>query len=306
MIGYIGKRLLTAAASLAAVIFILFLLMELLPGSPFNDEKLTTEQIEILNAAYGLDKPFWVRFFVYASHMVRGDFGVSYSIAKNVPVTLLLSERLPVSLRTGGLAVLFGGSAGIILGVAAEVKNSRRMEAVFTIFTMLGVSLPSYVLALILSYLLGFRLGWFPLLYQPEYCWYSSVLPAAALGMFMAASTAKVMKAGMAEAMESEYIMFAECRGVSGRRLLLYGLRNALLPTVSAITPMAAAVMTGSLAVERIFSIPGAGSLMTAAIQANDYNVAAGLSFSYSVIYIAVMLAADMLYQLLDPRIRLA
>ncbi|WP_243008960.1 ABC transporter permease [Clostridium sp. AM58-1XD] len=303
---YIAKRILIAGASLLAVLFILFLLMDLLPGSPFNDEKLTAAQLEILNVRYGLDRPFFVRFFTYAGRMLRGDLGISYSVAKNMPVDVLLAERLPVSLKIGGLSILTGGAAGILLGMAAAVKKNRAADLIAGAIAVIGVSLPSYVLALALSYTFGFRLKWFPLLYKAEAAGWSSVLPALALGVFMMAAAARVMRAEMIEVLESDYMMFAENRGLPGGRLIfVHGMRNALIPVIAVLAPMTAAVMTGSLAVEKIFSIPGAGSLMVTAIQANDYNVVAGLAFVYSAVYIAVMLAADLLYELLDPRIRI-
>ena len=304
---YIAKRLLVSAASLLAVLFILFLLMDLLPGSPFNDEKLTEGQLLILKEKYGLDRPFFTRFLTYAGNMIKGDLGVSYSIAKDVPVAELIANRLPVSLQVGGLAAFAGGIAGIALGMVSAVKEGKFSDGAAMILTVLGLSLPSYVLALILSYVFGFRLHWFPILYRLDFPLWSSVLPAAALGAFMAASVARVMRAELILILKSEYMAFAESRGVPERRLLfVHALKNGILPAVAQMAPMTAPMTTGSLAVEKIFSIPGTGSLMVTAIQSNDYNVVAGLAFLFSCIYIAVMLAADILYEILNPGIRIA
>ncbi|MDO4278345.1 MAG: ABC transporter permease [Lachnoclostridium edouardi] len=302
---YIKKRVAVAAVSLLAVLLLLFLLMDFLPGTPFNDEKLGAAQIAVLKAEYGLDKPAVIRFFNYIGHMITGDFGLSYSIGKNMPVGELIADRFWLSLKIGGLAVTAGMGIGLLIGVGAALKKNKAADWIVGAITVLGVSMPSYVAALAFSYVLGFRMKWFPILYRPGQPGFSAVLPAAALSLPMAAAVARTVRAEMIEILESDYMMFAVSRGIPfRRRIWVHGLKNVMVPVIAVASPLAAVIMTGSLAVEKVFSIPGAGSLMVNAIQSNDYNVTAALAFLYSLLYIGFSLVSDLLFQWLNPRIR--
>ncbi len=304
---YVAKRVCISLATLLAILFILFLMLQLMPGSPFNDEKLTQSQVALLNDKYGLDKPVYYRFIQYVKHMVTGDFGVSYTISKNTSITTLLASRLPVSIRIGGQAVLLGTIIGLFLGLLAALKHNTVFDTLTTVISVLGVSLPSYVFALALSYSLGYRVHWFPLLYQQEAAVKSSVLPTISLAMFTVATVARFTRTEMLEVLGSDYMLLAESKGLPQWRLILvHGLKNALIPIITVLAPLVVSLMTGSLVVEKIFSIPGIGSLLVTAIQSNDYNVIVTLAFIYSAMYIGIMLFVDILYGIIDPRIRLA
>ncbi len=304
---YILKRIGISVLTLLVILFILFIMLELMPGSPFNDEKLTDAQRAIINAKYGLDKPMFVRFFNYLKAMASGDFGVSYNISKNTPITQLLQSRLPISLRIGGQAVFMGTIIGIILGLIAAIKHNTIFDTLTTIISVLGVSLPSYVFAMALIYTMGFKLKWFPLLYQIDAPFESTILPTVALSMFTIATVARFTRTEMLEVLGSDYMLLAESKGVDRKRLIFrHALRNALIPIITVLAPLIVSLMTGSLVIEKLFSIPGIGSLMVTAIQSNDYNVIIALAFVYSVMFIGIMLVVDILYGIIDPRIRLA
>lgn len=304
---YIAKRLLFSIVTLFVVILLLFTLLQFMPGSPFNDEKLSAEQKAVLLEKYGLDQPVVIQFFRYVVNMLKGDFGVSYTISKNTPIAQLLQTRLFVSLRIGGQAVLLGALIGLLLGIAAAIWHGTIWDTISTIISVIGVSVPSYVFALGLAYLFGYELSWFPLLYQAGNPFSSSVLPSIALCMFTIASIARFTRSEMLEVLGSDYILLAESKGVYGPRLIFrHVLRNALIPVVTVLAPLIVGLMTGSLVVEKIFSIPGIGSLLVTAIQSNDYNVIIVLSFLYSAMYITIMLVVDILYGVIDPRIRLS
>lgn len=304
---YILKRVLISVLTLLAITLILFVLLQLMPGSPFNDEKLNADQRATLNAKYGLDKPLYVQFGRYIFNLVQGDFGVSYNISKNTPISQLVETRLPVSIKVGGMAVGFGALAGLILGIIAALNSRTIIDNLCTVISVLGVSVPSYVFALALSYTLGFRLKWLPMLYAIRDPFLSSVMPSIALSMFTLASIARFTRNEMLEVLGSDYMLLAESKGVSGAPLIArHALRNALIPIITVLAPLIVDLMTGSLVVEKIFSIPGVGSLLVTAIQSNDYNVVIALSFIYSAMYIGIMLAVDILYGIIDPRIRLA
>ncbi|MBU5454516.1 ABC transporter permease [Caproiciproducens sp. MSJ-32] len=304
---YLLKRIVISITTLLLILLILFLMLEYMPGSPFNDEKLTVEQLALLNQKYGLDKPVFVRFFNYVKNMLTGDFGVSYTISKNTPISTLLETRLPISVRIGGQAVLLGTIIGLILGVVAALKHNTIWDTMTTVISVLGVSLPSYVFALGLSYSLGFKVNLFPLLYDGDVPFKSSVLPTIALCMFTIATIARFTRTEMLEVLDSDYMQLAESKGINGIRLITrHALRNALIPIITVLAPLIVGLMTGSLVIEKIFSIPGIGSLLVTAIQSNDYNVIVAIAFIYSAMYIGIMLLVDILYGVIDPRIRLA
>ncbi len=304
---YILKRILTSLFTLLAILLVLFILMKLMPGSPFNDEKLTDDMRAALYAKYGLDQPVIVQFFKYVGGMLRGDLGVSYNISKNTPISQLIQTRLPISIQIGGMAVLLGAVVGLILGIIAALKRDTIWDTLATIISVIGVSVPSYVFALGLSYTFGFRLQWFPMLFTVNDITGSSVLPSISLSMFTMASIARFTRSEMLEVLDSDYMLLAESKGISGPALIFrHALRNALIPIITVLAPLIVDLMTGSLVVEKIFAIPGVGSLLVNAIQSNDYNVVISLSFIYSAMYIGIMLVVDILYGVIDPRIRLS
>ena len=304
---YTLKRVLTAIFTLLVILLVLFILMQLMPGSPFNDEKLNADQRAALYTKYGLDQPVVVQFFRYVGNMLRGDMGVSYNISKNTPISQLIQTRLPISIGIGGLAVTIGAVAGLLLGLLAALKHDTIWDSLATVLSVIGVSVPSYVFALALSYTFGFRLSWFPMLFSAKDVFGSSVLPSISLSMFTMASIARFTRSEMLEVMGSEYMLLAESKGHSGPTLIIrHALRNALIPIITVLAPLIVDLMTGSLVVEKIFAIPGVGSLLVSAIQSNDYNVVIALSFIYSALYIVIMLVVDILYGIIDPRIRLA
>ncbi len=304
---YVAKRVITAMFTLLVILLVLFILMQLMPGSPFNDEKLTEDQKAVLYAKYGLDQPVVIQFLHYVKNMLRGDFGVSYKISKNTPIAQLIAVRLPVSIAIGGYAVALGALIGLILGLIAALKHDTFLDTLCTIISVIGVSVPSYVFALALSFQFGYKWHLFPMLYDTANALNSSVLPSVSLSMFTMASIARFTRTEMLEVLGSEYMLLAESKGISGSALIFrHALRNALIPIVTVLAPLIVDLMTGSLVVEKIFSIPGVGSLLVNAIQSNDYNVVISLSFIYSAMYIAIMLVVDILYGIIDPRIRLA
>ena len=304
---YVLKRVLIALVTLLVILLVLFALLKLMPGTPFNDEKLNEAQKAALMAKYGLDQPIIVQFFNYVTNMLHGDLGVSYNISKNTPIAQLLQTRLPTSLRIGGQAVLLGAVIGLLLGIVAALKHNSFWDTLCTVVSVLGVSVPSYVFALFLAYTCGFQLGWFPQLYQINQPFISSVLPSMALSMFTIASIARFTRSEMLEVLDSDYLLLAASKGLSQRALITrHTLRNALIPIITVLAPLIVSLMTGSLVVEKIFSIPGIGSLMVQAIQSNDYSVTIALAFVYSAMYVGIMLVVDILYGIIDPRIRLA
>lgn len=178
---YTLKRIITSLFTLLAILLVLFILMQLMPGFGFfNDEKLTPEMRASLYAKYGLDQPIYVQLFRYVTNMLRGDFGVSYNISKNTPISQLIQSRLPISIRVGGMAVTPGAIVGLVLGIIAALKRDTIFDTLATIIiSVIGVSVPSYVIALALSYTFGFKLKWFPMLFSAKDVFGSMCCPAS-------------------------------------------------------------------------------------------------------------------------------
>ncbi len=304
---YVLKRVAISLLTLMAILFILFLMLELMPGSPFNDEKLTEAQRILLYAKYGLDQPFFVKFYKYVINMLSGDFGVSYTINKNFAVSGMIASRLPITIKLGLQAIMLGSFVGLLLGIIAAIKHNTWIDTVTVMISTLGVSVPSYVFALGLAYFVGYKLGWFPILYNMAKAAESSVLPTLALSVFTIANVARFTRSEMIDVLGSDYIRLVQSKGVKEWKLILrHALRNALIPIVTVIGPLMVGLLTGSMVVEKIFAIPGIGSLMVNAIQMNDYNVVIAIAFVYSSLYIITMLVVDILYGVIDPRIRIA
>jgi oligopeptide transport system permease protein len=304
---YIFKRLLIACGTLLLIIVILFLLLRLMPGTPFNNEKLSEQQKTVLYAKYGLDKPIFEQIGLYIKNMVTGDFGVSYAIQANLPISTMIKTRFPVTLQIGFQGFIWGTLLGLILGISAALSHNGFLDSLTTLFSMIGSSIPSYVLALGLVYFLAFKLGAFPLMYSSKEPFISTILPSLALSFWPMALTARFTRTEMIEVMDSEYITLARTKGISkSRTIIVHGLRNALIPLITTSGPMLIGLLTGSTVIESIFSVPGIGNLFVTAIQSNDYNVIVTLAFIFSAMYIVMMLIVDILYGIVDPRIRVA
>ena len=304
---YIFRRVMISIATLLVIVLVLFLLMDLMPGTPFNDEKLSEAQIAMLYAKYGLDKPLLVRFFLYLKNMLSGDLGVSYAINKNFPISEMIKGRLGISLAVGAMAMIFGTIMGLILGIVAALNHNTWIDNLCSVISVIGVSVPSYVCALLLCYYVAYKLKLLPILYNQTMPFKSLILPALALSVSQTANVARFTRSEMIDVLNSDYILLVQSKGVKQYRMIIrHALRNTLIPIITVTGPLLVNLLTGSSVIERIFGIPGIGLLMISGIQQNDYNVTLACSFIYSVMYIAVMLVVDILYGVIDPRIRVS
>lgn len=304
---YVLKRVLISMLTLLAILFVLFLMLDFMPGSPFNDEKLTEAQKVALYAKYGLDQPFFVRFFKYVVAMLQGDLGDSYVINKNKAVAEMLAQPLQISIRLGALGMLLGTVAGLLLGIAAALRHNTWVDSLCSVVAILGVSVPSYVFALLLAYFIGFKLGWIPILYSTKAVAKSYIGPMIALAMSPMANVSRFTRSEMIDVLGSDYILLVQAKGVrQGQLIFKHALRNTLIPIVTIMGPILVNLLTGSMVVEKVFGVPGIGTMMVTAIQSNDYNVVIACAFVYSAMYIVMMLIIDILYGVIDPRIRVA
>ena len=301
---YLLKRVLYMLLTLFLVATITFFLMKLMPGTPYtNQAKMTASQIEIMNKQYGLDKPIWEQYLIYIFCMFHGDFGTSFQYS-NQPVAYLISSRLGASMQLGLQAMIFGVFFGVILGAAAAIKHNTWADTGATVIAIIGKSVPNFVLAILLQYYIALKLGWFPIAGWGQFS--NTILPTIALGVGPLAETARFIRTSMVEVLNSDYIELAKAKGLSKFEVVYHhALRNSLIPLVTLLGPYTVALMTGSMVIENIFNIPGIGEQFVKSIMTNDYPTIMGVTMVFSIGLVVVILITDIIYGLIDPRIRL-
>ncbi|ETA73674.1 ABC transporter permease [Ligilactobacillus equi] len=302
---YLLKRVFYMVLTLFLVATITFFLMKLMPGTPYsNQEKLTAAQIQIMNEQYGLDKPLWQQYLLYLGGMLHGDMGTSFQFS-NQPVSYLIASRIGASAQLGLQAMIFGVFFGIILGSIAAINRNTWVDTLVTILSIIGKSVPNFVLAVLLQYYIGLKLGWFPIADWGGFSY--TVLPTIALGVGPLAETARFIRTGMVDVLNSDYIELARAKGLTKFQIVYHhALRNSLIPLVTLIGPYTVSLMTGSMVIENIFSIPGIGEQFVKSITTNDYPTIMGVTMLFSAGLVAVILITDIVYGIIDPRIRLA
>ena len=291
MTKYVLKRLCYMFVSLFIVITITFFLMKLMPGSPFNDTKLNAQQKEILNEKYGLNDPVALQYVNYLKNVVTGDFGNSFQY-HNMPVWDLVKPRLIPSMEMGITAM-----------VIAATKQNTWVDYTTTIISVIAVSVPSFVLAVLLQYVFAVKLEWFPVAGWEGFS--TAILPSLALSATVLATVARYIRAEMIEVLSSDYILLARAKGNSPIRVLFgHALRNALIPIITIIVPMLAGILTGTLTIENIFGVPGLGDQFVRSITTNDFSVIMATTILFSTLFIVSIFIVDILYGVIDPRIR--
>lgn len=281
-----------------------FFLMQTLPGSPFNDEQLSEDEIKLLNNRYSLDQPVSVQYVKYLGNIVNGEFGVSFQFDGR-PVISILSERIGTSATLGAQSLLIGTIIGMLLGIIAAMRHNTILDYGSMFLAVLGMSIPNFVFAGFLQYWIGVKLEWLPVAFWDGFEY--SILPTIALSAFVIATIARYMRSEMLDVLEQEYIYTAKAKGVKSWKIIYkHGIRNALIPVITIIGPLVVHLMTGTLVVEKIFSVPGLGDQFVESIMTNDYPVIMGVTLFFSFSFITVIFITDLLYGVIDPRIRLS
>lgn len=300
---YLLRRVLFIVLTLFLIATITFLLLNFLPGTPYtNEERMTDAQILIMNERYGLNEPLLVRYFQYLANILRGDFGISFQF-NNIPVSQILSSRISATLQLGLQGILLGAFLGILLGVMAAIFRTTWVDHSATFIAIIGRSVPNFVFAVLLQQLFSVSVRWFPIIWEGTF--YSSVLPTIALAIAPLADTSRFVRTEMVEVLNSDYIELARAKGLSRYSIAFkHGLRNALVPIVTVLGPLSASLMTGSMVIENIYAIPGVGELFVQAILTNDYQIIMAVTIFYSFLLCSILLFVDILYGLIDPRIR--
>ncbi|MCW1928100.1 ABC transporter permease [Bhargavaea beijingensis] len=301
---YLIQRFAYALITLFIIVTATFLLMQLLPGTPYsNAEKLTESQRAILDAKYGLDKPVAIQYITYIGNLVQGDLGYSFQYQGRT-VMSMIGDRIGPSALIGLQGLVFGTIIGLVLGIISALRHNTAVDYVSVTIAVLGMSIPSFVFAALLQYYIGVKLGWLPVALWENY--QSTILPSLALSVTVIATVARFIRSEMLEVLGQDYVTTARAKGLNESGVIWkHVIRNALIPVVTMLGPLAVSIMTGTLVIEKIFGVPGLGEQFTLSILVLDYSVIMGITLLYSALFIFVVFFVDVLYGLLDPRIDL-
>ncbi len=304
MLRYIVKRILLAVVTIWAVATLTFFLMNLVPGGPFLSEKAISPQAQAaLEAKYGLDKPMSQRYVNYMTGALHGDFGDSLK-QRGRTVMSIISMKFPVSARVGGISVLVALILGIPLGSIAALKRGKAADSVISVIATCGIAVPSFVICTLLMYFFGVKLGLLPTMGLESAKHY--VMPVIALSFYPTAYIMRLMRSSMLDVLGQDYMRTARAKGLAGGKILFkHALRNAILPVVTYVGPMLAYTITGSFVVEKIFVIPGLGGEFIKAINGRDYTLIMGTTIFLATLVIVMNVVVDIIYKLVDPRIKL-
>lgn len=299
---YLVKRVLLALLSLFLICFITFFTMNAIPGGPFNGEKAKSEAVmKVLNERYGLDKPVPVQFVNYMKNIFHGDFGVSLKNGRDI--AQMIGESFTVSAKIGGMAVIVALICGIILGSIAALNRNKWPDHVIIFFVTLFTAMPSFVFASFLLLIFCIQLGWVPVwsTENPSY-----ILPVLALSLSPMAYITRLTKTSMLDVLGQDYVRTAKAKGVSPLKVVfVHSLRNALIPVITYVGPLTASILTGSLVIEKIFTIGGLGSKFVDSITNRDYPLIMGTTIFLATLMVTMNLVSDIVYKIVDPRIKL-
>lgn len=289
--------------SLFALITVTFFLTRLMPGNPFDISNVNQAVQDRIMSYYGLDQPVHVQFGMYLKNLSHGDLGISY---KKVGTTVnqLIMQEAPYTIQIGMLAFIIALILGTIIGIAMAVTRKEGVRGSLMFLTVLGISIPNYVLALLLMLVCGVTLRWFPVVGLGS--WKHYILPVTAMTVYPLAQISKLVKSSYSEAMHQDYVIMARAKGISKVRIsFVHILKNAMIPVITISGPMVAFLLTGSFVVENIFTIPGIGREFVNSVSNRDYTVIMGLTIFLGIILVLCNLISDIICALVDPRIKL-
>lgn len=303
MAKYICKRVGMGLVSLAALICITFFLTRLMPGNPFDISNVNQAVQDRLMSFYGLDQPVHVQFGMYVKNLLHGDLGISY---KKVGMTVneLIAAEAPCTIQLGAMAYALSLVLGTIIGIVMAVTKKEAVRGSLMMLTILGISIPNYVLALLLMLICGVQFHWFPVVGLGT--WKHYVLPVITLSVYPLAQISKLVKSSFTEAVHQDYVTMARAKGIGKMRItFVHVLKNAMIPVITASGPMIAFLLTGSFVVENIFTIPGIGREFVNSVSNRDYTVIMGLTIFLGMVLMVCNLLSDIVCALVDPRIKM-
>lgn len=307
---YILKRLAYALITILVLVVITFIMMRIAPGNPFATGKaISDEAMAALEAQYGLDKPMIVQIFIYIKNAFMGDFGESIKYGREV--SAIIADSFPYSFDLGMRSLIIAVFGGIGIGSLAAVRRGKASDTVAMGIAVFGVSVPSFIVAALLQYFLSLKLGQalgtqiFPITGWTTEA--SKILPAVALALGPLAQISRLMRTSMLDVLNSDYIKTAKAKGLSQVMIIWrHALRNACMPVLTVLGPIAASILTGGFVVEQVFSIPGMGRYFVNSIKEMDYYMISGTTIFYGAFLIFAVLIVDILYGVVDPRVNVA
>lgn len=301
---YILKRIASSIVTLWVIITITFILAHAIPGGPFDREKpIPPEVRKNIEEKYKLNDPLWMQYVDYIKNLVRLDLGPSFQ-QRGTTVNDIIERGFPVSAQLGTAAVIFALIVGVLLGVSSALNQGKWQDHVTMFISTLGVTIPAFVLATLLVYVFAQKLGLFPVFGWGEAKHY--LLPSIALGGFSMAFIARLTRSSLLDVVRQDYIRTARAKGLSEASVIYkHALKNAVLPIITFLGPLVAGVLTGSFVIERIFTIPGLGRSFVDSINNRDYTLVLGVTVFYGAFLILCNLIVDIVYALVDPRIKL-
>lgn len=304
MLKYITKRTAMALLTIFVVATLTFFVMNLVPGGPFLSEKaISPEATAALEAKYGLDKPLFEQYLTYMKGAIQGDFGDSLK-QRGRTVAEIITSKFPVSAKLGGMAVLVSILIGVPLGCIAALNRGKWIDNVLIVIATCGIAVPSFVVCTVLMYVFGVKLGWLPTFGLTSGLHY--IMPVIALAFYPTAYITRLMRSSMLDVLGQDYMRTAKAKGLSQFvSLFKHALRNAILPVVTYVGPLTAYTISGSFIVEKIFTIPGLGGEFIGSITARDYTIIMGTTIFLATIMVIINLIVDILYTVIDPRIKL-
>lgn len=298
------KRIIISIPVLIGVVLLIFIMLRIVPGNPVTTmmgEHVNLAVIEKISREMGLDQPFHIQFFKYVGNALRGDFGTSYRLNRNV--TGLILDAFPNTVKLSVCAAIVAWIIGITAGIVAAIRQNRLLDRLFMGCALMGVSMPVFMTALVLQYVFAFKLKWF------DVSGFDSirdmVLPAIVLGWNSAGSIARMTRSNLVEIMQNDFIRTARAKGLREYRVIIgHALKNAMLPVVTMMALQISSMLSGAVLTESVFGIPGIGRLAVNAIETRDMPLLQGTVIFTTVLIILGNLIADLLYNVLDPRIR--
>lgn len=299
---YVLKRFVISLFTVLILVTVVFFLVRLMPGDPFLSDKLTPEIRENMMRYYGFDQPLYVQYARYIKNLLRGDLGVSM-FYNGKTVTSTIAESFPYSASLGVRALLWAFCTGMILGVVSALNRGRFLDYFCIFIAILGVSLPDFVTGYLLQYVFAIKLNLLPIALWRGFKY--TVLPTFALSFYTTALLTRIMRASMLEVTGQDYIKVARAKGLSTFQIVMrHQIRNAILPVITILGPITAAILTGTFIIESIYAIPGMGKFYVNGIQNLDYSQVLGLTVFYGTFLVAANFIVDILYGFVDPRIR--
>jgi oligopeptide transport system permease protein len=306
MLRYIIKRVLFGLLTLLVVITITFFLMHAVPGGPFDQDTLEARGAgwkRVMQERFGLDKSLSEQYLIYLGNLLKGELGLSTTYYPRT-VSQIITLGLPTSAKLGAVAIIISIVFGIVWGVISGLKQGKWQDNTMRVLTAIGITIPGFVLATLLIYLFAVRLRWLPTMGLRS--WRHYVMPAVALSFGPIAYLARLTRSSLLDVIRQDYIKTAKAKGLPRSSVIYkHALKNSMLPIVTYVAPLIAGMLTGSFIIERIFAIPGLGREMVLAIGNRDYMMIMGLTVFYSAIIVFTFIITDVLYAVLDPRIKL-